>query len=356
MASQGAGLLFIGTVVLLNPIFVNNQSNDGGAIYATELSNLTVINGFIVGNHSFYGGAVTAEDKATVSLINTVVAHNTALGDGGGIYNLGSRIRLFNSVLAYNSSGADGGGLWEHTDHAKSGTEIVNSIIWGNTASGEGSQLFQLDVEPVKLVGMKRSLFQGPLPSYVDDDLLTIYSEPLFVDIDGLDGVAGTLDDDFRPSALSPAIDAGDNSLIPVDTLDLDVDLDTTDQIPFDLLNHQRIFDGGTGGQTVDLGPYEFGAPTLGVGRPGIRSRVTASVFPNPAHDEIIVQLDRPLVSAASVQVFDVLGRRTLIVHSDAGAAQIRIQTKYFASGSYVLFIGRGAEQLVAPVHFVILH
>ncbi len=79
-----------------------------------------------------------------------------------------------------------------------------------------------------------------------------ISQNPQFVDPLGPDGVAGTLDDDLRLMPNSPAIDAGDNALLPDDLLDVDGDGDTTETSPLDLDGTPRIKNG-----TVDMGAYE---------------------------------------------------------------------------------------------------
>ena len=68
----------------------------------------------------------------------------------------------------------------------------------------------------------------------------------------GPDGIAGTLDDDLRLMSNSPAIDGGDNELLPDDTLDVDRDGDTAEKTPLDLEDAVRIQGG-----TVDMGAYE---------------------------------------------------------------------------------------------------
>jgi hypothetical protein len=95
--------------------------------------------------------------------------------------------------------------------------------------------------------------------------------DPLFVDPDGPDNDPATWEDnDYRLAAGSPCIDAGMNSAVPVDTLDLDGDGDTSEPIPFDLDGLPRFVDDpatadcpyvpGTCGDApiVDMGAYEY--------------------------------------------------------------------------------------------------
>jgi len=58
--------------------------------------------------------------------------------------------------------------------------------------------------------------------------------------------------------AVSPCIDAGDNTAVPADTTDLDADGNTAEPIPFDLDGKPRIVDGDNDGNSVvDMGAFE---------------------------------------------------------------------------------------------------
>jgi hypothetical protein len=89
--------------------------------------------------------------------------------------------------------------------------------------------------------------------------------DPLFFDPDGADNIIGTLDDDPSLRAGSPAIDAGDSTALPLDTFDLDGDLNTAERMPIDLAGNARQFDdpstpdtGVPGSPVVDMGAYEY--------------------------------------------------------------------------------------------------
>jgi hypothetical protein len=74
------------------------------------------------------------------------------------------------------------------------------------------------------------------------------------VDADGPDDKTGTPDDDLRLQFTSPAVDKGDNAVLPLDEFDLDGDGILTETLPLDLAGNPRIsgFDEG------DLGAYEL--------------------------------------------------------------------------------------------------
>jgi predicted outer membrane repeat protein len=80
----------------------------------------------------FFGGGILA--GSTVTLTNSTVSGNAAAsGDGGGIYASGT-VTLTNSTVSGNTAASgDGGGIW-----AGSGATIRNSTIAFNTANNGG--------------------------------------------------------------------------------------------------------------------------------------------------------------------------------------------------------------------------
>ena len=76
----------------------------------------------------------------------------------------------------------------------------------------------------------------------------------------------------------SPAINTGDNSLLPADITDIDGDGDTTEPIPYDLVNNPRIV-----GEAVDMGAYEvFNIPPVAVDDTYNADEDTPLIEPDP--------------------------------------------------------------------------
>jgi predicted outer membrane repeat protein len=102
--------------------------NDGGGLY--------------VENDTIGTGA------ASLSVTNSTLYNNTATTTGGGLFLLntnegtGANTALINSVtVALNSAGRIGGGLWTVTPTGNGRLTVSNSIIAGNTATTDGSDI-----------------------------------------------------------------------------------------------------------------------------------------------------------------------------------------------------------------------
>jgi predicted outer membrane repeat protein len=221
-----------------------NASGDaGGGIYCFNSPAPAIINCSIAGNTGTnVGGGIYCESSTAV-LTNCKVTDNSTTGaasdgnGGGGIYcYVGSSLTFTNCTLANNSSTGNGGGIycWE------ANSILNNSILWGNTASLPGYQIY------LRTIPQRPSTVTLRYSDYADNTVnpnnivtgngtLTatnhcIVSDPLFVD-------AGS--GDYRLQATSPCIDTGSDALVPAG-------------ITTDLDNNPRF-----AGTAVDMGAYE---------------------------------------------------------------------------------------------------
>lgn len=197
-SSAGGGIYSAATA----PRFVactveGNQSFfDGGGVYVQATDGLAerclflknrVLNGF--------GGG--AYQRGTASWYDCVFDGNTA-GSGGGIAAVESGGAISGCTIVGNHATFQSGGT--------GGVEVVgmtisNSILWGSTAPS-GSVYRQQIAGPFGPVE-STTIEAAPGPDGLD---------PRFADRDGLDGIAGTHDDDLRLRPGSPCIDAGINA------------------------------------------------------------------------------------------------------------------------------------------------
>ncbi len=217
----GGAYLADGTVLIERCDFVNNEApgDGGGGLYLDGdlLGNDPDFNPQIV-NCRFVGNNGAAFVIADTSFINCTIVNNS----------LGKDFLIWAPL-------ATGGGFT---------TTLTNCIMWANNPG----MLFG----PGPLAGsgsyfVHASIIQEWDGSHAGD---AIDSDPLFVQRDGPDGTRGTVDDNVRLTAASPALDAGDNGDAPTGPL---LDLDRS----------IRIIDGDhDSGITVDMGAFE--RPCLG--------------------------------------------------------------------------------------------
>jgi hypothetical protein len=241
-------------VNLANLIFYKNYGRQGGGLYNVQTYSMA-INCAWIGNKSNFGGGLRNIDSDT-HLINTVFVGNSAYR-AGAIYNSLSNPTIVNTTIAYNQ-GDDafpepiiGGILNDQNAHPT----LLNSILWGNYPSQIYNESITTPTVITSSVALYHSLIQGGwnINGTTCIDLICLDADPKFVNAPGADTITGTLDDNLRLSWSSPAINAGDNNLLPIiDQLDINYNGITNEPLPFDLDNTGRF-----NGPKVDLGAYE---------------------------------------------------------------------------------------------------
>lgn len=219
--------------------FIGNSAIFGGAI-AFEYTAPTLVNCQFLGNSASYsGGAINNVGSAT-SLYNCVFSGNTSSGKGGALHIYRWTLELFNCTFSGNAAVEKGGAI-STRDHSV--ITMTSSILWGNTAPS-GRDIFAdgpTDLNISYSSGRDLSIGNGNIPA----------ADPLLMDPNGPDGIAGTEDDDLRLQPGSPCIDAGFSVALSLEDLD----------------GRQRIVDDPNTPDTgagfpavIDMGAYEFGA------------------------------------------------------------------------------------------------
>ncbi len=297
--------------MLINTVFDDNQAGSGGAAYNYESevffsgcrvtrnrtsfgrggglynyqSDAVLIGCVMSGNAADRGGGALYQLYGTSLLAQCVLAGNAAGSrhdafSGGAITNVQGSLSVCDSTICGNTATADGGGIHSASDNAPI---VSNSIAWGNRdASGQGStsQIFNDPAyTPTAIVNyccVEGGWLEGS-GNIGDAPLLTRYPDDGgdgWGDYDYTSDIDESANNDYGDLRLlpgSPCIDAGDNTAVPADVLDLDEDGDTDEPIPFDLEGNARFEDDPTVPDTgngtppiVDMGAYEgFGPPSL---------------------------------------------------------------------------------------------
>lgn len=223
------GSLFVGNVAEGEP-----DSDGGGLIDAN--GNCDIVSSLFFGNVAARdGGAVASAGFVRTTLVNSVFSGNRA-GRNGGAFTVSLAVTVVNSSFAGNHAGQRGGAVY--SDSALD-QEYRNNVFWGNTADGMAPNIFDPEGEVMCI----SCIVEGTGGA----------SDPSFVDADGADNTVGTRDDDLRPSAGSPCVDMGSNS-VSRDITDVDRDGDFGEPIPFAVDGAPRIQ-----GAMADIGAYEHG-------------------------------------------------------------------------------------------------
>ncbi len=266
---------------VISCIFTGNSADSsGGGMDNGDSSNPKVISCTFTGNSAGMSGGGMSNTQCSSTVSNCTFTGNSAGEKGGGMRNYESNPTVTGCTFSGNSAGYgggmnnninvrispivtgctftgnranDGGGMY---NFGNSDPTVINCILWGNTASSNGNEIYNSSYYATSTISysdIAGSLLGGTWDASLGTDGGgNIDTDPLFVDADGLDGIAGTEDDNLRLLAGSPCIDVGDNTAVPADTADLDDDGDTAEAAPFDLDGNARIMNG-----TVDMGAYE---------------------------------------------------------------------------------------------------
>ena len=325
----------------------------GGGVCCYNHSNPQILNCRIVQNRSTgVGGGIDCEDFSAPLISNCLIKDNTADWDGGGMHFVGqdcnslitnciiknniaadngggircddySTATIRNCLITGNMSGDEGGGIsckWNGSSAQVQNCTITNNvasiggaaycieatvtlsncILWSNTADdGNEIALSYSEYGPSTITVSYSDVQGGQLNAYVQPNCTLNWSDgnidadPMFVDPNGPDNIAGTEDDNLRLSIISPCIDAADNVAISE---------------PKDLDGRSRITDGDCNDtEVVDMGAYEFTHAYIGDfdGSCGVdfidyaimadywlTDKFLVDIAPTPAGDGIVDQKD----------------------------------------------------------------
>jgi hypothetical protein len=267
------------SLVLRNSYIHNNTSTwasgDGGGLYLDIVANASISNTVISGNTAgrngggvgimgsvnatfdrvtitgnrttlgtSVGGGINLNAGNTITLTNSLISNNTSVANGGGMYIAATNnVVINNSTIAFNrvNSGNGGGIYW--ADIRTIQEYVRNSILWGNSASGNGQTMyfnlapasgatlhFSNSIMPDDNDGSNYNYPYFNTPKGVDTSGNMSYNDPLFVDPDG---------HDYHLQSVSPAIDHADPGTAT----------------SYDLDNVAR-----TQGSGPDIGAYEYQA------------------------------------------------------------------------------------------------
>ena len=207
----------------------NSATNAGGGI--DNNGTLTVTDSTLFGNSTTNtGGGI--DNNGTLTVTDCTLFGNSAANTGGGIFNKGT-LTVTDCTVSANFA-SSGGGLY-NASNASGPATLGNTIVAGNTATSGGPDASgAISSQGHNLIGETDG---GS--GWVGTDLTGTIAQPLNASLAPLGDYGGPTQT-MPPLYGSPAIDAGDNSLVPGGI--------TTDQ-----RGQPRTFNG-----TVDIGAYEL--------------------------------------------------------------------------------------------------
>ena len=305
--SVGGGIasLLGSSLAVANSTFSGNKARVGGGI-DTENGTATISGSTITGNSASDQGGGVSNYQGMLAITNSTISNNTAQDQAGGIDNTAGTLIVTDSTIFANSSTSSvGGGI---ASVSNSALTVSNSTLFGNSArigGGIDTEGGTASITESTISGNSASVLGGGISSYLStltvNNTIVAHSSGGDVAVvgpvtgshnliqDGSGGLSGTIIGDplLDPLAnyggptltmplrsASPAVDAGDNSLIPDDV--------TTDQRGF-----ARIT-----GSEVDIGACEgatdvISSPTVSTDRATVSAAEGGSVANTGEFDDV---------------------------------------------------------------------
>ncbi|MCP4702457.1 MAG: hypothetical protein GY862_37200, partial [Gammaproteobacteria bacterium] len=267
-AVEGGGLLNAGGAPALNAVFFkNNSADNGGGMLNRNGGDAILLRVNFNNNTATSNGGGILNDNSSPLISHSFFSANTA-ADGAGMANLSnSAPRLSHVILDRNTAAVSGGGMLNNT-----GSPDVRHATFSGNSAPDGSAMANLSAAPA----IANSIFwhHSGTGALISDDAGSNTSINASIVQGGWNGAGGNNSaadplfadgmNDLHVLKNSPAVDAGDDALIPADFTDAECmsgDGNAAEAVEVDFDCSPRLADGdGDGTARVDMGAYELSA------------------------------------------------------------------------------------------------
>lgn len=306
--SNNSNLQFFDVIIDSNECLNSSHFNEGGGINinygSLSMDSVTITNN-IAGQ-----GAAIGNNSTSIEIRNCLIANNTANYEGGIIYSYNTDYSIINSTLPDNHAG--NAAIYS----IGSSFLLLNSILWNPT---ETEVYFDTDFNDESYLDLAYSDIRG-----TDEYIITnnygdvswhdgnINEDPLFTDPE-------TFDYSLQESSL--LIDAGT----------VYFELDGQVVIDYDESQYE--------GTSPDMGAYEFVQVTF------VQEALNSSinVYPNPFHDQLIIEMPKEFEKEVTLQLFNSCGK---LIHTQKinpnTSPNIFLKTDNLQEGFYFLKLNDG--------------
>jgi len=280
---------------------INNGAGPGIGCY---LSRPKIINNIISesSSHGIYCSHSNAE------IVNNIIRENISVNFGGGIYCLHSSPAINNNIIYGNSAHSGGGVYCYKSKPIINGNTICNNTAVGYAAVGGGVYV-SLNSFPI----IVNSIIWGNTASDMGDEIFVYGGSPeiSYCDIEGGWNGEGNINDDplfcgpdnYWLSDISPCVGAGENG---VDIGVLGVGCEASD-----------IYD------EIQTLPAEY---------------ALFQNYPNPFNQSTTITFSIPEPNIVTIEIYDLLGRKVespVKEFRQAGVHRVKLNTEQLSSGVY---------------------
>jgi uncharacterized repeat protein (TIGR01451 family) len=358
---SGGGITNRGILTLLaTTVSGNTSANTGGGIRndgSNSSASLTLINSTVSGNHTSSSGAgiinIGFQGSATLNIINSTITGNSASSFGGGVYNDGNsgtaNVTSINSTISGNTASSSGGGIYNFGNGGTGTLTLRNTIVSDNRAlnAANGPDVFNFN----GTVTGSNNIIQTST-GYAISGSNNLNVDPL-LQKDGSNALVlknnGGPPQTILLLPTSPAINAGNNANLPADTLDLDGDGNTAEQLPIDQRGFARVV-----ANIVDIGAVEVsyaisataGTPQSTIINSAFATALQATVSESGNPQNVSVTFTAPASGASGTFTG---GATTAVVSASiSGVATAPTFTANGTAGSYNVVASIGTGQPTA--------